>query len=155
MSNRPVADTTRPPDGKAPSPSPSLPSSPRRIADARNAIRHVFIRDLMLACHIGVHRHEEAAAQRVRLNLDLAVRDDTDLRDELANVVCYERIGNGVRAIVASRHIRLVETLAEEIAAMCLGDARIRSVRVRIEKLDAFPDAASVGVEIERFAADR
>ena len=153
MSKRPVADPTRPAGAE---PAPPLPASqPLRIADARNAIRHVFIRDLVLDCHIGVHRHEEAAAQRVRINLDLAVRDDTDLRDELANVVCYERIGNGVRAIVASRHIRLVETLAEEIAAMCLGDGRIRSVRVRIEKLDAFPDAASVGVEIERFPAHR
>jgi dihydroneopterin aldolase len=154
MSNGPAADGARSPAAGAPAAIPS-PSAPRGIADARNAIRHVFIRDLVLACRIGVHRHEETAAQRVRINLDLAVRDDTDLRDELANVVCYERIGNGVRAIVASRHIRLVETLAEEIAAMCLGDARIRSVRVCIEKLDAFPDAASVGVEIERFPDQR
>ncbi len=153
MSNRPAADGA--PPSVAQAPTPATPSPLRRIADARNAIRHVFIRDLVLACHIGVHRYEETAAQRVRINLDLAVRDDTDLRDELANVVCYERIGNGVRAIVTSRHIRLVETLAEEIATMCLGDPRIRSVRVCIEKLDAFPDAASVGVEIERFADGR
>ena len=153
MSNRPAADGA--PPSFAHAPSPASPSPLPRIADARNAIRHVFIRDLVLACHIGVHRHEEAAAQRVRINVDLAVRDDTDLRDELANVVCYERIGTGVRAIVTSRHIRLVETLAEEIAAMCLDDPRIRSVRVCIEKLDAFPDAASVGVEIERFAEQR
>jgi dihydroneopterin aldolase len=45
----------------------------------------------------------------------------------------------------------LLETLAEEIAAICLQDGRVRSVRVRVEKLDIFPDAASVGVEIERF----
>jgi dihydroneopterin aldolase len=131
---------------------PSPPAAqPLRIADARNAVRHVFVRDLVLDCRIGVHRHEHLAAQRVRINLDLAVRDDRDLRDDLANVVCYERITDGVREIVASRHIRLVETLAEEIAAMCLKDARLRSVRVRIEKLDVFPDATSVGVEIERF----
>jgi dihydroneopterin aldolase len=33
---------------------------------------------------------------------------------------------------------------------MCLDDGRVRSVRVRVEKLDVFTDAASVGVEIER-----
>jgi len=43
-----------------------------------------------------------------------------------------------------------VETLAERIAALCLDDARVRSVRIRVEKLDVFPDATSVGVEIER-----
>ena len=126
-------------------------AQPLWIADARNAIRHVFIRDLVLSCRIGVHRHEETRTQRVRINLDLAVRDDRDLHDDLANVLCYERIANGVRELVCSRHIKLLETLAEEIAAICLQDERVRSVRVRVEKLDIFPDAASVGVEIERF----
>lgn len=125
---------------------------PLRIADARNAMRHVFVRDLVLSCKIGVHRHEQARTQRVRINLDLAVRDDRDLHDDLANVVCYERITNAVRAVVSGRHIKLLETLAEEIARICLEDGRVRSVRVRVEKLDIFPDATSVGVEIERFA---
>ncbi|TVR97863.1 MAG: dihydroneopterin aldolase [Rhodospirillales bacterium] len=125
---------------------------PLRIADARNRLRHVFVRDLVLSCSIGVHRHERHAPQRVRINLDLAVRDEgADLRDDLGNVVCYERISDGVRDIVSQGHIKLVETLAESIARMCLDDARVRSVRVRVEKLDVFPDAASVGVEIERF----
>jgi dihydroneopterin aldolase len=125
---------------------------PLRIADARNAVRHVFVRDLVLSCMIGVHRHEHTAAQRVRINLDLAVREGRDLDDSLANVVCYERITTGVRELVSRGHINLVETLAEEVATMCLRDRRVRSVRVRIEKLDVFPDVASVGVEIERFS---
>lgn len=124
---------------------------PVRIADARNAIRHVFIRDLVLLCSIGVHRHERTDRQRIRVNIDLAVRDDRDLDDDIANVVCYEQITLGVRGLLADRHIKLVETVAEEIAAMCLGDVRVSSVRVRVEKLDILPDAASVGVEIERF----
>jgi dihydroneopterin aldolase len=125
---------------------------PVRIADARNAIRHVFIRDLVLMCSIGVHRHERADRQRIRVNIDLAVRDDRDLDDDLGNVVCYEKITLGVRGLLADRHVNLVETVAEEIAAMCLEDRRVGSVRVRVEKLDILPDAASVGVEIERFS---
>ncbi len=123
-----------------------------RIADGRNAIRHVFIRDLVLSCRIGVHRHEQGSSQRVRINLDLAVGDERALHDDLANVVCYERIADGVRELIGGRHIRLVETLAEEIAAFCLVDRRVRSARVRVEKLDVFRDAGSVGVEIERFS---
>lgn len=127
---------------------------PLRIADARNALRHVFVRDLTLACSIGVHHHEHGTAQRVRINLDLAVHDDgADLGDDLANVVCYEKICDGVREIVARGHIKLAETLAEAIANVCLEDPRVRSVRVRVEKLDVFADASSVGVEIERFSS--
>lgn len=124
---------------------------PLRIADARTAVRHVFIRDMVLPCSIGVHRHERLGTQRIRVNLDLAVREDgAPLGDSLSNVVCYETVANGIRAIVARGHVNLVETLAEDIAALCLEDIRILSARVRVEKLDVFTDAKSVGVEIER-----
>ena len=127
---------------------------PRNIADARAAIRHAFVRDLVLECSIGVHQFEREATQRVRINLDLAVREaDTSgqLNDDLANVVCYEELTKGVRAIVARDHVNLVETLAEDVATMCLTDMRVRSARIRVEKLDILEDALSVGVEIERF----
>jgi dihydroneopterin aldolase len=126
----------------------------RSIADAPAAIRHVFVRDLVLHCSIGVHQHEHEALQRIRVNLDLAVREGEtigQLDDELANVVCYEKLTTGVRALVLREHVNLVETLAEDIAVMCLGDDRVRSARVRVEKLDILEDAESVGVEIERF----
>ena len=44
----------------------------------------------------------------------------------------------------------LAETLAERIAAACFEDARVRTVRVRVEKLEALTAAESVGIEIER-----
>ncbi|MEO5375165.1 MAG: dihydroneopterin aldolase [Alphaproteobacteria bacterium] len=114
-------------------------------------VRRVFVRDLLLVCSIGVHAHEHDAPQRIRLNLDLAVcEDDGPIADEISNVVCYEDIVTRVRAIVGEGHVRLVETLADRIAAACLQDTRVRSARVRVEKLDVFADAASVGVEIER-----
>ena len=43
-----------------------------------------------------------------------------------------------------------METLADEIAEMSLDNERVKSVRVRIEKLDIFKNASSVGIEIQR-----
>ena len=127
--------------------------TPASIADARGGVRHVFVRDLTLMCAIGVHDHERLGPQRVRINLDLAVLegDISAVADSIDNVVCYENVSNDVRAICAGEHVNLVETLAEDIAGACLRYAQVRSVRVRVEKLDVFEDAASVGVEIERF----
>lgn len=126
---------------------------PLRIADATQAIRHVFVRDLRLDAHIGVHRHEEGRAQPIRVNLDLTVSEDAaPIGDRLEAVVDYEQVINGIRAIVAEGHVKLVETLAERVASFALQDRRVRAVRVRIEKLEIVPDAASVGVEIERLA---
>lgn len=129
--------------------------SPLRIADAKSAIRHVFVRDLLLDAHIGVHRHEEDKAQPIRVNIDLTVSEAAAaIGDRLENVVDYEHVINGVRAIVAEGHVRLVETLAERVASFALVDPRVRAVRVRIEKLEIVKDAASVGVEIERLALE-
>lgn len=126
---------------------------PLKIADAALGLRHVFVRDLVLECNIGVHQHEKGRPQRVRINLDLGIWEgDATHNDRLENVVCYEDIVKKVRGITADGHVNLAETLAERIAAICLQDPLCRSARVRVEKLDVFDDAGSVGVEIERTA---
>ncbi|MGC2857320.1 dihydroneopterin aldolase [Novispirillum sp. DQ9] len=130
------------------------PLRPAPIADASRGLRHVFVRDLVLTCSIGIYDHEKAAPQRVRINVDLGVREvDGVLGDAIDHVVCYEQIVNRVRSIAHDGHVNLVETMAERIAVMCLQDPRVRSARVRVEKLDVFEDAHSVGVEIERFSS--
>jgi dihydroneopterin aldolase len=127
------------------------------IADADRGIRHVFVHDLVLEAAIGVYAAEHGRTQRVRINVDLAVADPGALPggeavgpDELGRVVDYSAVVGAVRGIVGAGHVRLVETLAERIAAACLGDERILTARIRVEKLDIYPEAGGVGVEIER-----
>ena len=121
------------------------------IADGANKIRHVFIRDMIVDCSIGIYTHEKEHEQRVRINLDLAVSEGkVSINDDIRNVISYEDIVNGIETIIGLGHINLVETLAENIAKMCLEDKRIFSARVSVEKLDIIASAESVGVEIER-----
>ena len=110
----------------------------------------IFVRDLVLSCRIGVYSHEKDGQQRVRLNLDLECAEAPAINDDYANVVCYAELIADIRDLLSQGHVNLVETLAERIAALCLRDRRVLSARVRVEKLDAVPEAASVGVEIER-----
>jgi dihydroneopterin aldolase len=112
----------------------------------------VFVRDLVLPCRIGAYDYEKTAPQSVRINADLAVLDTVaQAGDALANVYNYETVVAGVRAIIAAGHINLVETLAERVAEHCLADERVQAVRVRVEKLDVYPEAESVGVAVERW----
>tara|TARA_B110000046_G_scaffold63200_1_gene70670 strand:+ start:595 stop:1008 length:414 start_codon:yes stop_codon:yes gene_type:complete len=123
-----------------------------QIADDVHKIRHVFIRNMVIDCSIGIYTHEKEHEQRVRINLDLAVGEgDHLINDDIRNVISYEDMAKGVEVIIAAGHINLVETLAENIAEMCLQDKRVFSARVRVEKLDIIASAESVGVEIERF----
>jgi len=129
-----------------------------RPSDTSRLQRKMFIRDLVLNASIGVYPHENGVPQRVRINLDLTVTEDTagNLsrpavgRDDLSRVVDYAQIVTRVRAIVAAGHVQLVETLAERIAETCLLDPRVTTATVRVEKIDIFADAVSAGVEIER-----
>lgn len=124
---------------------------PFRIASAERGLVHVFVRDLHIEAVIGVHRHEKVKPQPLLINIDITAQEvDAPLEDKLSLVVDYELVVDGVRALIAEGHVKLVETLAERIAAFCLSDTRVLAARVRIEKLAAIAGVRSVGVEIER-----
>jgi dihydroneopterin aldolase len=133
-------------------PPPSQPTTILERGRARSTgLRRIFVRDLVMPCSIGVHAHEHDSPQRVRVNLDLEVAEGPEpLDDDLRNVVCYDEIIAAVRRVVGAGHVRLIETLAERIAELCLADPRIRRAVVKVEKLDVYADIASVGVAIER-----
>jgi dihydroneopterin aldolase len=124
------------------------PASPSQTGGEK--LRRLFVRDLTLLAQIGVWRDEHGRRQRIRISIDMDVRDTPTQDDRLESVVNYARVVESVRGVVAAGHVRLIETLAERIAARCFEDSRVRRARIRVEKLDVFPDAAGAGVEIER-----
>lgn len=129
---------------------------PRKSKPAPAGYYRVLVRDLVLAARIGVWKREKQIDQRVRVNVELlATRADllvgpdgrTGRRDR---IIRYDTVVAGIRRLVAEGHVELCEQLAERIAALCLDNRRVRTVRVRVEKLDVYPDATSVGAEVER-----
>ena len=120
-------------------------------APAGERLYRMFVKDLVLQCNIGVYPHERLRPQPVRINVDMQVRESSaPLNDDIANVLSYDRITAAIKAHIAKGHINLVETLAEDIAAICLANPRVDHARIGVEKLAVEPNAASVGIEIER-----
>lgn len=118
---------------------------------AAGRIRQVFVHDLEIVASVGLLEHEKRYEQRIIVSADLAVRDDYDgVSDRLAHVLDYGKVVDDIVRLVQSEHVNLIETLAERIAAQCLGDERVVSVRVRIEKPEVLPSCRSVGIEIKR-----
>jgi dihydroneopterin aldolase len=122
----------------------------RRPASAAARPYRILLRDLVLPCRIGVYEHEKQAAQRVRINAQLLVARDAGSRDELHHVLNYETIVDGIRALTRGAHIELIESLAEEVMAVCLRSPRTLAASITVEKLDVFPDAESIGVVLRR-----
>ncbi len=117
------------------------------MADSPPAVYRIFLRDLVVRLSIGVHEHEHRRPQQVRINVELTVRHPgPGFADEISAVLSYEGLVEGIRGVARDGHIKLIETLAERIGELCLEDPRVFSAEVRVEKLEVFPDAASVGV---------
>ena len=117
--------------------------------------RRVFVRDLVLPCRIGAGDEERASPQPVRITVELLVAEDQSVDDQdLATVVDYTPLIRRIEEAV-SRPVRLVEALAERISGACFFDPRIRTARIRVEKLELLRGGAAVGVEIERLAPER
>jgi len=113
--------------------------------------RRVLVEGFELAGSVGVYEHERRARQPLVVSLNLIVIDDYDGRsDRLGDVYDYDIAIEAIRMSVENGHINLLETLAERIAAACLGDNRVISAGVRIEKPAVLPACRSVGIEIFR-----
>jgi 7,8-dihydroneopterin aldolase/epimerase/oxygenase len=121
-----------------------------RTNDEIAAGYRVFVRDLVLPCSIGIYPREKGLRRRVRVNAEIQVGSRLPASDDFADVVNYETIVAGIKAITEAGHINLVETLADRIATLCLADHRVSAVRVMVEKLDVWPETESVGVVVER-----
>lgn len=113
--------------------------------------RKIFVQDLVLEAQIGAYEHEYGRTQPLRIDFEAEVVEPSEpAGDRLEDVVCYNRLTEGVKAIIAEGHIKLIETLAERIADLVMAHPMTINVRVRIEKPQAIAEAGAAGVEIQR-----
>jgi len=120
------------------------------VSAGRDTVYRVFVRNLVLAVSIGIHAHEKRQRARIRVSAELVVDAPPPAQDDFAEAVDYETVVAGIKSIADTKHINLVETFGDRVAALCLRDPRVASVRVTVEKLDIYPEAESVGATIER-----
>ena len=109
----------------------------------------VIINNLILDAFIGIHKHEKIKKQRVSISLSIEVVDNISLVDQkIDNFLSYENVISNIKLIINKGHIDLVETLSYEILSNIFLDSRASKVWLKIEKLDVFKEAHSVGLEI-------
>jgi len=114
----------------------------------------ILVSHLELLAHAGVPAAERAAAQRLTLSLRLIpARGLAALADDVANTVDYASVCAAVRHEAEAKPRQLIETLAEEIAALLLARFPLRAVEVEVRKY-ILPDAEYVAVRIRRERED-
>ena len=113
----------------------------------------MMIRDMIVHIRLGVHAHERIPdkAQRVIVNVEMFSDGRSHLEGEgLASVVDYDPIHAAIAAWEGRPHVLLIETLLEELIALCFRDPRVQACRVSLVKPDIYDAAAAAGVEIYR-----
>ena len=111
----------------------------------------ILINELILNAFIGIHEFEKKKKQKIAISLILDVTDNiSDIEHKIDNFVSYEYIVNDIKLLLSKGHVDLLETLGEEIVNLCFKDKRILTIKLKLEKLEVFKDAQSVGIEIFR-----
>ena len=111
----------------------------------------ILIRDLRVEVLIGIHRREKHVAQTVSIDLDIGIPGVAVFKsDKVADTVDYQQVALRIQALAGSQHFRLVETFADRIARVILGEFGAPWVRVSAAKIGILPNAKFVGVAIER-----
>ncbi len=115
----------------------------------------IEIDNLRLRCIIGFSPHELRDRQDVLISLRLGCdMRAAALSDDPADALNYRTLTKDIIRLVEGSRWMLLETLATAIARLCVLEHAAERVQVRVHKPGALRFSDSVGVCIERRAAD-
>ena len=111
----------------------------------------VFIKALRADTVIGVYDWERDIRQTVVLDLELACDNRrAAATDAIVDAVDYAAISTRVLTFIEGSAFQLLETMAEQIAAIVIQEFAVPWLRLRLSKPGAIAQAENVGVLIER-----
>jgi dihydroneopterin aldolase len=111
----------------------------------------VYIRDLSIETIIGIYDWEREVKQTVSLDLEMA----HDIRkaaatDDIQYALNYKSIAKRLIAFIEQSEFLLVESMAEEVAAIVLNEFSVPWLKLRVSKPGALRGSKDVGIIIQR-----
>ena len=111
----------------------------------------IFIENLEVYGILGIHPHEQAHPQLIRISVDAATEIQQAARaDDIHKTLNYSTLSKQIIKFVEDHRFLTIEALIESLAQMILQMDHTYEVHLRIEKPNAVPRAECVGVEITR-----
>jgi dihydroneopterin aldolase len=111
----------------------------------------VFIKQLHVETIVGILPQERITPQPILLDITLSVDTRTPAKTgDIADACDYSTMAVQVSAFIIEQQFQLLETLAEDVAALILRDFQVEEVLLRVSKPKAVAAADCVGVEILR-----
>ena len=111
----------------------------------------IFLNELKVETVIGLWEGERRIRQTIVIDLEMSADIATAAAtDDVADTLNYKLVAKRLQEFVADSSFKLVETLAERIAALIRDEFGVAWVQVRVNKPGAIRGSRDVGVVIER-----
>ncbi len=111
----------------------------------------VFIEKLEVITTIGVYDWEQQIKQKLILDIEMAHNNRLPGKsDDVADALDYAQVSKSVLEHIENGRFLLVERVAEEVAELVMSKFAVPWIKICLTKPGAVPQAAGVGVIIER-----
>jgi dihydroneopterin aldolase len=109
----------------------------------------IRISGIEASASIGIHEFEQTERQRLLVSVTLMATPATS-GDELAGVLDYDFVREGVLKRVAAKHYNLQEALCADILDLCLIRKGVLGAVVQTDKPDVYPGVSGVACRMGR-----
>ncbi len=111
---------------------------------------HIRINGLRAVTTVGVSDEERSVPQTVSISVSITLRTSfKGIKDEIENTIDYFEVSKALRKVAAAGERKLIETLAEDLAAEVITFDKVCAVTLEVEKF-ILADCESVSVQITR-----
>ncbi len=120
--------------------------------DRDRSYARIVLRDVQTEARVGLHpweRHPERPA-RLLVNVEMFAHLEEPAPSGPATFIDYDGVRSAIRTWPGRPHTDLLETLVDELVAVCFANPRVEACRVSVMKPDIFNEAAAAGVEVYR-----
>ena len=132
-------------------PRPSLHPAPVDLSREGAVLDLIFIEGFTGQTVIGIHDSELHRPQTIRIDLTAGVpRPPACDTDQIGDTIDYGVVRERLQRLLKEHRLTLLESFAQAIADILIGEFGAHWVRVVVVKPRKFDDVESVGVAIER-----
>ncbi len=132
-------------------PRPSLQPAPADLSREGAVLDLIFVEGFTGQTVIGIHDSELHRPQTIRIDLTAGVpRPPACDTDQIGDTIDYGVVRERLQRLLREHRLTLLESFAQSIADILIGEFGAHWVRVVVVKPRKFDDVESVGVAIER-----
>ena len=111
----------------------------------------IFLSEMKIETTVGIWEWEKRIKQQVIIDIEMSADiKKAAATDQIEDTLNYKAVAKSVRKLVEESSFQLVESMAEKISELVIGEHNVSWVRVKVNKPGAIRGSKGVGIIIER-----